>query len=53
MPFPPPGDLPDSGIKATSLASPAFAGRFFTTAPPNLCLQFLEITHEAVQLYNF
>ena len=27
QPFPPPGDLPDPGIK---LASPALAGRFFT-----------------------
>ena len=27
----PPGDLPDSGIKLTSLTSPALAGGFFTT----------------------
>ena len=26
LPFPPSGDLPDSGIKALSLASPALAG---------------------------
>ena len=32
-PFPPPGDLPDPGIKPTSLASPAFAGRSSTTEP--------------------
>ena len=31
-PFPPPGDLPDPGIKPVSLASPALAGRFFTTS---------------------
>ena len=31
LPFPPPGDLPDPGIEATS---PARAGRFFTTEPP-------------------
>ena len=31
LPFPPPGDLPDPGIKH---ASPALAGRFFTTKPP-------------------
>ena len=30
-PFPPPGNLPDSGIK---VASPALAGGFFTTEPP-------------------
>ena len=27
---PPPGDLPDPGIKLKSLMSPALAGRFFT-----------------------
>ena len=32
LPFPPPGDLPDPGIKPMSLASPALAGRFFTTS---------------------
>ena len=31
LPFPTPGDLPDSGIEPTSLASPASTGRFFTT----------------------
>ena len=31
LPFPPPGDLPDPGIKPASLA---LAGRFFTTEPP-------------------
>jgi len=31
--FPPPGDLPDPGIKPVSPASPAFVGRFFTTEP--------------------
>ena len=30
-PFPPPGDLPNPGIKR---ASPALAGEFFTTEPP-------------------
>ena len=34
MPFPSPGDLPDPGAEAASLASPALAGRFFTTEPP-------------------
>ena len=32
--FPPPRDLHDPGIEPTSLAPPALAGRFFTTAPP-------------------
>ena len=31
LPCPPPGDLPDPGIKPTSLLSPALAGGFFTT----------------------
>ena len=33
LPFPTPGDLPDPGIEAASLMSPALAGRFFTTVP--------------------
>ena len=32
FPWPPPGDLPDPGIKATSLMSPASAGGFSTTS---------------------
>ena len=31
-PCPPPGDLPNPGIKHVSLMSPALAGRFFTTS---------------------
>ena len=34
LPFPPPGDLPDPGIKPTSLMSPALAGGFFRFSPP-------------------
>jgi len=34
LPFPSPGDRPNPGIEPVSLASPALAGRFFTTAPP-------------------
>ena len=34
MPFPPPGNLPNPGIKPASLRSPALAGGFFTTEPP-------------------
>ena len=32
LPFLPPGNLPDPGIKPTSLMSPALAGRFLTTS---------------------
>ena len=31
LPFPPPRDLPDPGIKPTSPESPALAGGFFIT----------------------
>jgi len=31
LPFPPPGDLPNPGIKPSSLVSPALADGFFTT----------------------
>ena len=34
QPFPTPRDLPDPGIKPTSLASPALEGSFFTTVTP-------------------
>jgi len=45
LPFPTPGDLPDPGIKPTSLVSPALAGRFFTTAPSGKPLSyFLDYT---------
>ena len=41
LPFPTPGDLPDPGIKPTSLVSPALAGRFFTTVPPGRIMTLL------------
>jgi len=31
LPFPPPGELPNSGTEPTSLVPPALARRFFTT----------------------
>ena len=34
LPFSPPGDLPDPGIKPTPLVFPAWGGKFFTTEPP-------------------
>ena len=33
LPFPTPEDLPVPGIEPSFLASPALAGRFFTTVP--------------------
>ena len=34
LPFPSPGDLPDLGIKPTSLVSPELADKFFTIVLP-------------------
>ena len=34
LPFPPPGDLPDTGIEPAFLVSLALAGRFFTKYQP-------------------
>ena len=34
LPCPPPGDLPEPGIKPASLMSPALAGRFLSLVPP-------------------
>ena len=39
VPFPTPGYIPDPGIKAMSLASPALAGGFFTTSTTWECYQ--------------
>ena len=48
LPCPPPGDLPDTGIKPTSLKSPALASRFLTTsatweAPPCMAVLYISI----------
>jgi len=40
LPFPIPGDLSDPGIELMSLASPALAGRFFTTVPPEKSTEY-------------
>jgi len=37
LPFPPPGDFPNPGIKPPS---PALAGTFFTTEPPRKPTEF-------------
>ena len=41
LPLPPPGDLPNRGIEPMSPASPALAGRFFTTEPPGKPCQII------------
>ena len=40
LPFSPPGDLPDPGIKPLSSAPPALAGHLFTTEPPGKIERF-------------
>ena len=40
LPCPPPGDLPDPGVKPPSPAPPALACRFFTTGPPGKPLEW-------------
>ena len=40
-PFPPPGDLPDPGIKPRCPVSPSLAGRFSTTEPPGKPVEVL------------
>ena len=40
LPFPPPGDLPNPGIKP---GSPALAGRFSTTEPPGKPTPYTEL----------
>ena len=42
LPFPSPGDLPNSGIKPASLVSPALAGGFFTISTTWEAPKFLQ-----------
>ena len=50
LPFPPPGDLPDPGIKPLF---PALEGRFFTTAPPGKLVNLVDGDKDSLldQLY--
>ena len=57
LPCPPPGDLPDPGIKPVSLACPGLARGFFTTSAtwdaPSTCLssvQFSSVTQSCPTL---
>ena len=47
--LPPPGDLPNPGVKPTS---PALVGRFFTTEPPGKLLKIHSHFIKPVNLYN-
>ena len=48
LPCPPPGDLPDPGIKPTSPAFPALTSRFFTTEPPRK--PYVDDSYEHIKL---
>ena len=50
LPFPPPGDLPNSGTEPTSLASPALAGGFLPTVTPGKPKNKCHL-HKTTQLY--
>ena len=52
LPFPPPGDLPDPGIKATSPVSHALAGEFFTTEPPGKPPTKRQVIHKTLWDYR-
>ena len=41
--LPPPGDLPDPGIKSVSLTNPALAGGFFTTSTTIIYSNYIDI----------
>ena len=49
--FPPPGDLPNSGIEHASPVVPTLAGGFFTTEPPGRCHQAPHLSHWAQRLF--
>ena len=49
LPFPSPGDLPDSGIEPKGPLIPALAGGFFTIEPPAKPLQ---INVKLLRFYN-
>ena len=53
LPFPPPGNLPDSLIKLDSPASPAMAG-YFTTEPPGkpVCPVPIKLRKDQLLFFN-
>ena len=56
LPFPTSGGLLNSGIEPSSLASPALAGGFFTTAPlvkPFYTLPFRKIYYSPTSMSSF
>ena len=54
LPFPPPGDLPNSGIKPTSPSSPALQADFLHTEPPGKPLYMIhKFTGAFTDCYHF
>ena len=51
LPFPPPGDLSEPGIEPMSLASPAWVGRFFTTAPPEVTIFLVWVSNLYIEVF--
>jgi len=51
--FPPPGDLPNLGMKSMALSSPALASRSFTTAPPGKPISVLPTSISIISLFPF
>ena len=56
LPFPSPGDLPNTGIEPGSLMSPALAGEFFTTSATwedeARVLEWLAIAFSGIYVYS-
>ena len=56
LPFPSPGDIPNKGIKPTSLMSPALSGVFFTSSTtwkaPLCIFFFLSISISKIFVFN-
>ena len=50
--FPPPGDLPDPGIKLASPAAPALAGRFLAAEPPGKPPKFIPLPIKAKKTWK-
>ena len=52
LPFPTPGDFSDPRSKPSPLVSPALAGRFFTTTPPEKPLIVLAFVFKSVVYFE-
>ena len=49
LPFLPPGDLLDPGIKPESLVSPALMGRFSTAVPPGQSMDLINYVLQVIE----